>query len=224
MTDKTDAEKLRDLVPAYVNGTLSDADKTAFEAALQTSPALRRLVEEETDLQARVAAGIRSGIGSRDDRSVPHIQSLIKPGQTPERSSDNEGLASALAFLNPANWKPALMLALVAAAVGQAVIIGGQSSAIDQRDAQIAQLENDNYELASGGTAIPGKPAIMVELVEDAPWSEIAQLFANEGLVIARSTAQGVLLLRPADQDADIDALVEKLERSELIASVSKAG
>lgn len=223
MTDKREVEKMRDLVPAYVNGTLSDDDKAAFEAALHTSPDLRKLVDEETDIQARVAAGVQSGVDSRDDRSVPHIQSLIKPERMPAGSTGNERLASALAFLNPAKWKPALMLALAAAAVGQAVIIGGQSSAIDKRDVQIAQLENDNYELASGGSAIPDNAPILIELVEDAPWSEVAQLFANEGLIIARGTAQGVLLLRPTDQRADIDMLVKKLERSDLTASVSKA-
>lgn len=225
MSKDTDLERLKDMVPFYVNGSLPEADRKLLDAALPHMPELREEIAIERAVQDRFRRGLATELQAATPPDAARMERLTaapRPGTddpaTPER------LAGALSFLNPSNWKPAVTLALAAAAVGQLAVISGQSGTIADQGAQIARLEADNYALASGQGACDGEASIMVELRDGARWGEVAQLLAGERLLVARSTAQGILMLRTVSSDPkDIDALIARLSASPLIASVSRA-
>lgn len=225
MSKDTNLERLKDMVPFYVNGSLPDADRKLLEEALPHMPELREEIAIERAVQDRFRRGLATELQAATPPDAARMERLTA---VPRPSGDNtaapERLAGALSFLNPRNWKPAVTLALAAAAVGQLAVISGQSGTIADQGAQIARLEADNYALASGQGACDGEASIMVELRDDARWGEVAHLLAGERLLVTRSTAQGILMLRTVSSDPkDIEALIARLSASSLIASVSRA-
>lgn len=218
----TETEKrLIGMVPFYVNGSLDDEGLREFEQALASSANLQREVAAETELQSRVTSALQNTVDSAGPAPSGKLSTFMG-GAGDNSAAAPGGLAGALSFLNPRNWKPAVTFALVAAAVGQAAFIGGQSGTISQQETQIAQLEADNYRLASGAVDCDAEATLLVEVSEAAVWGEVTAFLANEQLLITRSTAQGVLMLRHAEPDTDMAPIVERLNASPLIVSASK--
>ena len=208
MRSENELESLRQLVPFYVNGSLGTAEKRAFEEALPEHPELRSELERETKLQARFVKEME--VAMRPDRK----KNGAKPDDELGEINTN-GLAKALSFLNPKNWNPAVTFALAAAAVGQTAIIGSQSSTI-------SDLEAENYQLASGQTDCEDTATIVLEPAGETDWAALNALIATEGLSITGGGAGGPLMLRHRE-DEDLGAILERLEASDLVASVAEA-
>lgn len=233
MSDTPKRDALLAMVPLYVNGTLGAEEKRAFEAALADNsevnseldpalgPELRRALDRETALQQRFVAELDAALGPDDPPADTKMQSLFGGAGQPETAGGGVagGVAGALSFLNPANWKPAITFALAAAAVGQAAFIGSQSS-------KISDLEEENYQLASGQGDCEKDAAIIVEIVDGAPWGEVMALLDAQQMAIAGSGSFGVLQLRHANADtvtdAKTDAVIAALAASPLIISAER--
>lgn len=228
MTTPADTERFLDMVPFYVNGTLAGDDLTAFTRALQQSEPLQSAVERETALQSRFNAAMAAELGSMPEKDVPAQTQSLVGNHSDAADSDNlgnttntqteGGLAHALSFLNPANWKPAVTLVIAAAAVSQSAIIGTQAVTIASLETQ-----NEDYRLAAGKCADQVKPSIILEPAANASWSDLNALIAQERLSIVGGGQSGPLMMGHADKDADIDAIIDRLNASGLIASASKA-
>lgn len=221
MTQAPIDKRYLEMLPFYVNGTLDAAEKNAFEAELSRSEALRIEVEKEHDLQEALSSAMNKELDQTNDPDPAKIQALTG---APVSSQSNGSLSSALSFLNPVNWKPAITFALAAAAVGQAAIIAGQSDTISNQDVRIAQLEDDNFALANGGTDCDKEATLALELTGDTQWSAITDLLIDEKLVVTRVTSGGILMLRSAEDDTDLDALIERLGTSTLVQNISRTG
>lgn len=237
MSDTPKRDALLAMVPLYVNGTLGAEEKRAFEAALadnsevgsdldpELGPELRRALDRETALQQRFVAELDAALGPNDPPADTKVQSLFGNAGPPQKAGGGlaggvaGGVAGALSFLNPANWKPAITFALAAAAVGQAAIIGSQSS-------KISDLEEENYQLASGQGDCETGAAIIVEIVDGAPWGEVMALLDAQQMAIAGSGSFGVLQLRHANADtvtdAQTDAVIAALAASPLIIGAER--
>lgn len=225
MSKDFDIDRLREMIPFYVNGSLSHSDRQILDTALATMPELRADLDAETRLQEQYRSAMARELETGTAPDAKQIEKLMASSQDSDgaaRAAPPSGLAGALAFLNPRNWKPAVTLALAAAAVGQLAVIGSQSGTIEQQNTQIAKLEADNYALASGQGACEGEASIMVEISETARWSELTALFAGEKLLVTRSTAQGILMLRTSGTQDRLDAVIARLEASSLITSAAR--
>ena len=213
MSTPPDLDTLRDMLPFYVNGTLGEDDKAAFEAGLARHPELQAELDAERELQSRFNAALDEEIASVG-KSGAHtadvaIQSFAQPSPS--------GLAQALAFLNPVNWKPAVTLGVVALAFAQTAVIGGQAT-------MIASLEDKNYALASGLEECNEPADLIVTLSDDAAWGDVMALFNSEKLQIIGGTTQGLLEVDATGDRADIAKTVERLQANEAIASVYEGG
>jgi len=213
MTTPTDLDHLRELIPFYVNNTLSDEDRAAFDAGLKSYPELAGEVDAERRLQSRFNQALEAELGTTGGDQETPAQLRAQPAM-PEAKSP--GLSGALSFLNPTNWKPAVSLGIVAIALGQTVLIGGQAT-------MIASLEDENYALASGQKDCAEEPDLIVEISADARWADLVELLNGEQLLVTKSTAQGVLMLRTSEDEADVAPILERLNASGLIASAYKA-
>lgn len=208
MSSEDELETFKQLVPFYVNGTLEGEQRAAFEEALARQPELQREVEAERALQQRFNAALKEEIDSAGESGA----ALARTAKTAGESRDEGGLARALSFLNPANWKPAVTLGVVAIAAAQTAVIGGQAT-------MIASLEEENYALASGQKDCDAEPDVIISVADDAVWSQVLALLNTEELQIVGSTAQGLLQLKASDEDADIAPVIERLQASDTVSS-----
>ncbi len=201
MAEATDPRaELDRLLPFYVNGTLDPVSRARVEAALAQSPELRTALAEQQEIRGMVQQAAdqwSEGAG------------FAPPGvPTPDRIPAN----GALAFLSPANWKPAMVL-------GLAALVAVQAMGLALQHRRIGSLQQENYELASGKDQPGGKGAILIELQDGARWSEVAALLESEGLRVVGSGDFGVLSLASDKQGGDLRAQIERLRKSPLIAS-----
>ena len=224
MPQPPDTERLRDMIPFYVNGTLPEADRAELETAMAQDPQLREEIAVERKVQERLRAAMQAELdANRQPATFDTKPNMLMGGIAAPSEPTSGGLAGALSFLNPRKWKPAVTLALAAAAVGQLAVIAGQSDTIGEQGAQIARLEADNYALASGKCECDGEAMIVLEVAQGTSWRDLAKLLSEENLLITRSTAQGVLMLRHVDETAETGPILDRLNASPLISSAAKA-
>ena len=159
-----------------------------------------------------------------DEAGLPgeaRVQPLMGGGSSTEEEPSR--LEGALSFLNPRKWAPAVTLAIAAAAVGHTAAIASQSGTIADQQARIAQLEADNFALASGQKDCDEQADVIVELEANANWKDAVDLFDGQGLKVIDSNSQGVLSLELLEQGSDLESIVDVLNASELVLSASKA-
>ena len=223
MSDNPDIDALKEYLPFYVNGTITPEDKVAVEEGLAVSPDLRAALAEERKLQARfnraLEAELKAILGAKDEANAPSPAATSPADNT---ASDSSGLGGALRFLNPRNWSPAITYALAAAALGQTAVLVAQSGKISDQGTQIAALEEENYRLAQGQKDCEDKASIILELREDALWSDAVALIDGEDLSIVSGTGQGVLMLGFDGEEAELEAVLERLRASEMVLNASK--
>ncbi|MEM6474716.1 MAG: hypothetical protein AAF687_00970 [Pseudomonadota bacterium] len=224
MSDKIDIEALKAYLPFYVNGSIEAADKAAIDEALAGSQELRSALEAERKLQGQFNELMEAELGA--DAREGDAQSAQRPHaalNAPDPAEGQSSLGQALSFLNPRNWSPAVTFALAAAAVGQTAAIAAQYGTIGDQREQIASLEAENFELASGQKECDEEASIILELRADAPWAEAAALIDGENLSIVSGTGQGVLMLGFEGDEADLNGVIERLKASQLVLNASKA-
>lgn len=224
MTNRRDFDHLYQLLPFYVNGTLSEADRSLIDAALEQSAELREALVEERQLKAQIVAGIDAAMQSTPEHATAReavmkarVSASEQPATRGNDGIETSGFAKALAFLNPANWYPAVALGLAIALPVQAAVIANQSS-------QISWLQNENYRLASGPCDDrPAAGQLLVEVQEGAGFQALAKLLDGEGLTIVGMGDFGVLTLQSDKKGKDLAAQLERLRASPLIASADPA-
>lgn len=221
MNDRHDIEALKELLPFYINGTLDGADRADLESALAVSSDLRIALEEEREMQSVFNSAMEATMSKANEVQDAEVQPLLDADES-ETEPGNGRFAKALSFLNPANWSPAVTLAIAAAAIGQTAALAAQSGTIKEQNLHIAQLEADNFALASGNKDCNSQAAIIIELNDNANWGEISELFNSESLTIKSSNAQGVLMLEYDGEASTLDSVIERLEASDYILSASK--
>lgn len=220
MSEKIDIEALKAYLPFYVNGSIEEPDKAAIDEALAVSPELREALEQERMLQDRFNDAMSAELDQLGEEAVEQPTQMAAE----EVPSDRSSLSQALSFLNPRNWAPAVTFAVAAAVAGQTAVVVAQSGTIGDQQEQIAQLEAENFALASGQKDCEEQAAILLELRDTALWSEAADLIDAQGLTVIDATGQGVLSLSFEGDESQLEAAIDALEASQLVLTVSKAG
>ena len=216
MITPKEQQELVEQLPFYLNGTASAKLRARVDAALPGSPALREALEQEREIRSRIVAGT----GALLEQSQPHVE--LREGTVlanaalhaqPVKERPKNSFASALAFLNPRRWNPAIAMTLALAIPAQAAVIATQVS-------KIAKLEKENFALASGPCAdLDRTGGIIVELKDDAQWKAVAELLDKEALVIFENGAFGVLTVRGEKTGAERAAVIKRLKQSPLVSS-----
>ena len=225
MIDPKELEELLMLLPFYVNGRLDIAEQPRMEAALAKSPELREALAQERALKERVVAGMNAAVdpsahsaAAREAVLNARASAASRPVTAMESTPPQSlGLARALAFLNPRRWHPALALGLAFALPAQAALLASQS-------AQIAKLEDENFQLASGPCEDrQNANQLLIEVKEETPYSALSQLLASEGLVIIKSGDFGLLTLRSNKTGAERAAMLARLKKANILTSAEPA-
>ena len=223
MNAETEYERLCELLPFYVNGTLDEASRRQVEVALAFSPELRDRLDEERALAGAIEADTRARLGEAAPESETAIGQAIAGlpregisqarGNAAGGGAGQGGLAGALAFLNPMRWNPSVVLG--AGIIGLGGLSGYQAMMIEK-------LESD-YALLAGQCEQSQAGTVLVEFASDASWSDIAALLDTEGLHIVGTGSFGTATLHADGADAELDAVIGRLRASPLVATADKA-
>ena len=217
MTNDQDYEALAELLPFYVNGRLSDTDRARVEQGLREYPPLKTALQRESAFAQRIK---KAGdvIMAEPDKQEERLENLL--GNLPDRDFPTSQVTakpvSALAFLNPKYWVPAVGLSLAAAVAFQASVISTKNSEIDQLQ--------EKFQSAGGPCEDHAKDSqIIVEIKDNAPWSAVADLLDGKQLRIVNSDGFGTLTLASKAAPEALAAQVAKLKASPLVQSADIA-
>jgi hypothetical protein len=224
MISPEEMKAIEELLPFYVNGTISNANRARVDAALAESAALREALQQEHALKEHVVDGVNASIEQSDEVLAAREALLVartkvasQPLAAIGSNSQPSGMMKALAFLNPKRWHPAVSLGLAATITAQAGIIAGQSGTI-------AALEEENYRLASGPCEDEQKAGrFLIEVKDGTPYEALASLLEKEGLTISKSGDFGVLTLQSDKKGEELSAQLDRLRKSPLISSAEPA-
>jgi hypothetical protein len=235
MVQETEIDTLMSLLPFYANGTLDRANTARVKAAMAHSIELREELDTLTELARvvkREGAKMTEAKENTDDRLEAvlgrlednHPQATMNPNTAARQTKQPSQI---LAFLSPRFWHPAVSLSLLLAAGTMSAALVGLNHGNQQRMAEIATLQKKigdlEFQLASGPGGAVNKADIMVQLKEDARWSDISALLIAENLMIISGPSDNTLSLSSNKEGAEVDALIERLRASPLVANVDKA-
>lgn len=234
MPSDDDLQKLIELLPFYVNGTLDSAACAEIDVALASSPRLR----DELAILGGLAQMMKSGgrdVTQGNDNGEKRLETMLSQTDAQPRAAapqmamapaPREGLGKLLGFLSPRRWHPLVALSLAIALPAQAAVISGLNTAKKEAAQQMAALEKKvgalEFELASGpGGEVHG--AILIQLNDGVTWTAVEALLSAETLSIVGGPSDGALTLSSAVKGAELDAQIARLKASSVIASADKA-
>ena len=235
MADDLEFERLSQMLPFYVNGTLGAKDCARIDAALCRSAALRN----ELAVIGRLAHGVKAGgreMAQGDDERVERVAAELEqlaPNAVSFAGPNHDGfvahdkLAGLLRFLHPKRWHPVVALGLGLAIIAQFGVISSLRGDKAERTSKIASLEKRidevEFQLASGpGGEDAPQGSLIVQLNPSASWADFERLLANEALVIVGGPSDGSLILASESKGAALDAQIARLRRSAIIEAVDK--
>lgn len=215
-------DNLAELLPFYVSGALSAADKTRVEAALAADPALREELEEVRALARLVREGGRVFVPGDSDARLAALMGRLDRSEGPGARFTPEAPAARRDRRTPApvagmrrRSGNGLRLALLAASL--MVVAEAGVIAVQFRSPQ-------TYE-ALGEAAAPAPragPRLLVKFAPEAPWADIEALLADQKLAIVAGPRGGVVEAAVQDK-ADSDQAMAGLRASPLVVFVAVA-
>ncbi len=205
-----DFESLTGLLPFYVNGTLGRTDRARVDEGLKYDPDLRAELDDQIWLSQTVKQGGEQLLKGRSNTEarLALVLSEMAPQDSvsqPKPPEPKRTIGSALAFLNPAHWHPAVSLALAIAVITQAGWIASHTPS-DERD----------YQTVSGpdGRPLAAGPLLIIRPSETAPWADIEYVLASQGLSIVSGPDEGRLTVRADAPHPDLVAIAARLRAS----------
>lgn len=205
------------LLPFYVNGTLSAADRAMVEAALAADPALRAELETVREIAGMVRSG-GAGLTPANARTSGRLRALAaridgKPDVAPAAVASprrwlparGAGAERPAGRIPQSVWRPAFAAAAVLVVVQAGLLLARQPS-------------QAGYETLSGPeTAAPATAErLLVRIARDARWAEVNALFASRELTIVGGP-NGDLVDVAVKPGATVEDEVKALRASPLV-------
>jgi hypothetical protein len=232
MTPQEAFEEMELLLPFYVNGTLSAADRQRVDAGLEVSPSLRASLAEHRGVASRIQDGSASMLaGGRGQEHLlqdvlAKIDALPKPSAL-KASAPTSSLKMLLQALSPSRWHPAVSLAMAVAIVAQGAVLVGWYNQRQSQDVAVADLtkrvKDLEFQLASGPDTPATLGSIIMQVDEGANWGALEALLTSENLSVTDGPRDGTLTLSSELKDQALADLIERLRMSPLVISVDKA-
>ena len=191
------------LLPFYVNGTLTEADRVRIEAALATDPELAAELEAVRALAGlvrRAGAALAPDLGTAGPKPVRDLSAWAAAGARRPHVSR----------LRPPQWvwKPALAAAVAVIVVQAGLLAYGPRT----------------YQGLAGPAAVEraeAAPRIIVRLSPAARWDQVEKLFADAGLVIVGGPRGGAVDLEVTRGRPE--AAIQRLRASALVLFAAPA-
>ncbi len=216
MTKPDDIDALAQILPFYVNGTLALGERARVEAALAASAELREQLTEVQQLSMQVKQGgeaMMAGAGDLEERLERISERLDEPLPPPPQDEQPDAIApparlgDLLGYLHPANWHPAVSLALALALLAQTAFL------LSQRGEQSYQTASGDDELRSAKA-----PRLIIRLQPEAKWQDVEALLSAQSLVVIGGPDDGRLTVRLDVPGADADKALAALRASGSVA------
>jgi anti-sigma factor RsiW len=196
---KYDAAALKEMIPLYINGRLSDSERVAFEEALESDPALKQELLEFEEIAA-LYPDIEEEIPfPSSDRVFSRIMDNIGPPEKKTASPDAPGMffEKLAAFIRTTFFSPRVAWAVAAVQLVLLVTLVGTMP-----DTQ--EFETLSSERATTETALK----INIVFEEDAMEKDIRALLNQlDAGIVAGPMANGLYVIEIAESQPPDDAL-----------------
>ena len=201
---KYDAAALKEMIPLYINGRLSDSERAAFEAALASDPALKQELSEFEEIAA-LYPDIEEEIPfPSSDRVFSRIMDNIDAQEKKAASTDGPGvLFEKLAeFIRTTFFSPRIAWAVAAVQLVLLVTLVG------------TMPDTQDFEtLSSGGATTETVLKINIVFEEDAKEKDIRALLNQlDAGIVAGPMANGLYVIeitQSPSQDDVLKALID---------------
>ena len=216
-----DLQEAEELLPWYLNGSLSAEERARVEQALEAEPALKaELAALESLSEAVVESSNSVAVPASDFDLV--MQQIDGVEAAPVAARAEPAGLSLLESFRSLFAMPAMRFAAVAAAL----VVMVQSAAIVGLLVQ-APGEGVGYETATGPQPVEATaagPRLLVMFQPEAGLAEFATLIGEiDGSIVEGPSQEGAFIVEIAP-DADVDAAIQKLQASEdLVRFAGKA-
>ncbi len=196
---KYDAATLKEMIPLYINGRLSDSERAAFEAALASDPALKQELSEFEEIAA-LYPDIEEEIPfPSSDRVFSRIMDNIDAQEKKAASPDGPGvLFEKLAeFIRTTFFSPRIAWAVAAVQLVLLVTLVG------------TMPDTQDFEtLSSGGATTETVLKINIVFEEDAMEKDIRALLNQlDAGIVAGPMANGLYVIELTQSPSPDDVL-----------------
>jgi anti-sigma factor RsiW len=196
---KYDAAALKEMIPLYINGRLSDSERAAFEAALASDPALKQELSEFEEIAA-LYPDIEEEIPfPSSDRVFSRIMDNIVAQEKKAASPDGPGvpLEKLAEFIRTTFFSPRVAWAVAAVQLVLLVTLVG------------TMPDRQEFEtLSSGGATTETVLKINIVFEEDAMEKDIRALLNHlDAGIVAGPMANGLYVIEITQSPSPDDVL-----------------
>ena len=205
---KYDAAALKEMIPLYINGRLSESERAAFEAALASDPALKQELSEFGEIAALYPDIEETIPFPSSDRVFSRIMNNIDAQEKKTASPDGPGVffEKLTEFIRTTFFSPRVAWAVAAVQLVLLVTLVGTMP-----DTQ------DFKTLSSGGVTSETVLKINIVFEEDAKEKDIRALLNQlDAGIVAGPTANGLYVIE-ITQSPSPDDVLKVLVDSKLI-------
>jgi anti-sigma factor RsiW len=199
--------QLREMIPLYLNGTLSSEQTRSFDEALQQRPELRRELDEFVLIDDAMA-----GMSMPDETEFEDLYKRIDRSHAqPGKSRIPSQSASLLSTLREWIGKPQLAwgLALAQFAIMTVILITSQS---EDTETRYRTLSGSAAERTHGSEA-----RIHIVFQASATIAEVSALLQHHNLNIIAGPESAGRLLVAVDKESDTGFLLEALHKEPIV-------
>ena len=205
-----DPEKLRDLIPEYLNGTLSKREQTEFENSLDAYPDIKKEVQEFSEIKSAYNT-MRDDLPSPSDAVFQKVMRRIRTEQKVTAYNGLGFLEHVRRFFEPLFASPRVSWAVVG--VQMAVIVLLLVSA--PREDPFTTLTSHQAGQINGAI-------IHVVFTPDAKEMEIRNILNQiEGVIIYGPSPEGLYSVK-IDEDRDIEKTIGGLKKNQAVKFAEK--
>jgi len=205
-------DQLRDLIPQYVNGSLSGKERQRFDKGIEKFPALRQELAEFSEIKS-VYDEMKDDIPQPSDRIFRSVMNRIKADEKVVSISGNREIIERLRrFFGGIFISPRISWGVVAVQLAVILML-------------VISFPKDNRytTLTSGQVHREDRIRINIVFNEEATEKEIRKILNGaEAMIVNGPTQEGLYTLE-AKKDRDIDQLLKDLNKNKTVIFIEKA-
>lgn len=234
--DEASMKALLDVLPGYVNGTASPAERAAVLEALAHSPQVRAALAWHEALAARVRADVESAPADVGWERLQARLQADRPARAAAAPGALERLVQWIGQLSPHHWMPAPVLggvsvALLAVVIGQGLWLGQAPAEPDYASVRSLPTEGDAADMPQdrlGAMGLAGHRLLRLNFRDRVSERDMRLLLIRAGAVIVGGPGQlgdyivavpasELARARQAFQDSHLTEAVQEVPASVLL-------
>jgi hypothetical protein len=205
-------DELRDLVPQYINGTLSGKERQRFEKGVERFPVLQQELSEFSEIKS-VYDEMKGDLPQPSDRIFRSVMNRVKADEKIASVSSGRQIFERLRrFFEGVFISPRISWGVVAVQVAIILML-------------VISLPTDNRysTLTSDQVQLENRVRISIVFDEESKEKEIRKILtAVEAIIVNGPTPEGLYTLEVGN-NIDIDRLLKALGKEKTVTFVEKA-